>query len=64
MSDTETWYIVRQENGQCAILPESQIESGQEGAAAKSAQWGPYDSQSEAIARRIGLIRAGKCQPV
>jgi hypothetical protein len=68
MSDTETWYIVRQENGQCAILPANQIESGQiesgqEGAASKSEQWGPYASQSEAIARRVGLIRAGKCQP-
>jgi hypothetical protein len=27
-------------------------------------RWGPFDSQQEAIARRVGLIRAGKCQPV
>ncbi|WP_442944889.1 hypothetical protein [Nostoc sp.] len=27
-------------------------------------QWGPFSSPEEAIARRVGLIRAGKCQPV
>jgi hypothetical protein len=26
-------------------------------------KWGPYDSPEDAIARRIGLIRAGICQP-
>jgi hypothetical protein len=25
--------------------------------------WGPFSSREEAIAKRIGLIRAGKCQP-
>ncbi|NJR66887.1 MAG: DDE transposase family protein [Leptolyngbyaceae cyanobacterium CRU_2_3] len=27
-------------------------------------QWGPFASQGEAIARRVGLIRSGKCQPL
>jgi hypothetical protein len=27
-------------------------------------RWGPFASQAEAIARRVGLIRAGKCQPL
>ncbi|MCY7273232.1 MAG: DDE transposase family protein, partial [Phormidesmis sp. CAN_BIN44] len=27
-------------------------------------QWGPFESQGVAIARRVGLIRAGKCKPV
>ncbi|MGD1903678.1 MAG: DDE transposase family protein [Geitlerinemataceae cyanobacterium] len=26
-------------------------------------RWGPFASPPEAIARRVGLIRAGKCQP-
>lgn len=26
-------------------------------------QWGPFETQNQAIAKRIGLIRAGKCQP-
>jgi hypothetical protein len=25
--------------------------------------WGPFASPHEAIAKRVGLIRAGKCQP-
>ncbi|MFY7834605.1 MAG: DDE transposase family protein, partial [Pseudanabaena sp.] len=25
--------------------------------------WGAFASQSEAIAKRVGLIRAGKCTP-
>ncbi len=27
-------------------------------------QWGPFETQNQAIAKRVGLIRAGKCQPV
>jgi hypothetical protein len=58
MSDTQNWYIVKQKNGQCEIVPSTQVE-GEE----TSERWGPFSSQQDAIARRIGLIRAGKCQP-
>ncbi|MEQ8467082.1 hypothetical protein [Coleofasciculus sp. E1-EBD-02] len=58
MSDTQHWYIVKQKNGQCEIVPSTQVE-GEE----TSERWGPFASQQDAIARRIGLIRAGKCQP-
>jgi hypothetical protein len=27
-------------------------------------RWGPFASRDEAIARRVGLIRAGHCQPI
>lgn len=65
MSDQETpdqWYVVKQADGSCAIaaaadLPAAPVDVPVE-------QWGPFDSQGEAIARRVGLIRAGKCQPV
>jgi len=59
-----TWYVVKQADGQCAIVPASQIEN-QESSDQSSTlnRWGPYDSQQTAIAHRIGLIRAGKCQP-
>lgn len=62
MSPAETWYIVKQPTGHCAIVPAHQLDPT---AASRSAheQWGPYDSETEAIARRVGLIRAGKCQP-
>ncbi|MGA7936218.1 MAG: hypothetical protein WCA35_21875 [Kovacikia sp.] len=63
MSDLENWYIVKQENGQCTILPASQVETGPTESGPTPERWGPYPSQQEAIARRIGLIRAGKCHP-
>ena len=69
MSDTAVWYVVKQANGQCLVLPSNDVQSPQiepsQTASEPSSleQWGPYDSQQDAIARRVGLIRAGKCQP-
>ncbi len=75
-----TWYVVKQPDGHCEIMqceiiqdeiipnegvpknvsaPEGSSE-GQQG----GDRWGPFESQGEAIARRVGLIRAGKCQPL
>lgn len=54
-SESGQWYIVKQSSGTCAIateIPQDAVES-----------WGPFASQNDAIARRIGLIRSGKCQP-
>ncbi|MBM0741134.1 hypothetical protein JOY44_05790 [Phormidium sp. CLA17] len=68
MSESDQWFIVKQDNGQCAIVPngiadpsEDVLAGAESGAGGK--QWGPFASQAEAIARRVGLIRAGKCQP-
>jgi hypothetical protein len=72
---SEAWYIVKQPNGHCKIissepianegLPNSSSKAGDmDGEASSTEQWGPFDSQGEAIARRVGLIRAGKCQPI
>ncbi|MFP4102890.1 hypothetical protein [Coleofasciculus sp.] len=58
MPDTQKWYIVKQKNGQCEIVKNTQVEDEEE-----SERWGPFESQQDAIARRVGLIRAGKCQP-
>jgi hypothetical protein len=54
------WYIVKQPAGTCEII---QMDSPQKDPASDKQTWGPFDSQGEAIARRVGLIRAGKCQP-
>jgi hypothetical protein len=51
------WHIVKQPAGHCEII------QGEPSADATET-WGPFDSEAEAIARRVGLIRAGKCQPV
>jgi hypothetical protein len=54
-SEQSGWYIRQQPEGHCTIesAPDSSVK-----------QWGPYDSQGAAIARRVGLIRAGHCKPV
>lgn len=53
----EFWYVVLQEDGTCAIeqFDREQTKTPQ--------KWGSYSSQQEAIAKRVGLIRAGKCRP-
>lgn len=69
MSDASSWYVVKQVNGECAIVSSTEVEAqpgvdpSPEAALAETERWGPYDSQQDAIARRVGLIRAGKCQP-
>lgn len=61
MENTETWYIVKRTQGNCDILSAQQLQ--QQKNPDIEEQWGPYSTTDEAIARRIGLIRAGKCQP-
>ena len=61
MNNPQNWYIVKRPLGHCEIVPSNQ-ESGDNDPAVLE-RWGPFTSQDEAIARRVGLIRAGKCQP-
>ncbi|WP_080806893.1 DDE transposase family protein [Halomicronema hongdechloris] len=61
MSDSIIWYILKSATGQCEIVPASQLQDIDSDGADT---WGPYDSKAEAIARRVGLIRAGKCRPM
>lgn len=60
MNNSEQFYIVKRPAGNCEILPIAHIEAQNSTILEK---WGPYDSPEDAIARRIGLIRVGKCQP-
>jgi hypothetical protein len=59
MNSTTQWYIVKTQEGHCQIVAvdNDQTPEAQE-------KWGPFTSQADAIARRVGLIRAGKCQPL
>ena len=59
MNNTQTWYIVKRPAGYCEIVS----SQNQENDLAVDEHWGPFTSQDEAFARRVGLIRAGKCQP-
>ena len=62
MTASPQFYIVKRSAGNCEILPQTiaQLEAQNPTIIEK---WGPYDSAEDAIARRVGLIRAGKCQP-
>lgn len=59
-NSTEQWYIIKLSSGHCQILPASAPEISSQSAKL----WGPFNSKEQAIASRIGLIRAGKCQPI
>ncbi|MEM6426041.1 MAG: hypothetical protein AAF728_12920 [Cyanobacteria bacterium P01_D01_bin.128] len=56
------WHIVKAEKGQCQIVSAAEFAALQIDAATQT--WGPFKSEGEAIARRVVLIRSGKCQPV
>ncbi len=55
------WYIVKIANQTCQIVTKEELDLlGSE----IVEQWGGFADRSEAIAKRVGLIRSGKCQPV
>jgi hypothetical protein len=54
------WLIVQADGGHCDILPADQL-TPQPLEQVKT--WGPFETKADAIARRVGLIRAGHCQP-
>ncbi len=58
MTNAQFWYIVKLPLGNCEIVSIAPLGTEVE------EHWGPFPSKDEAIARRIGLIRAGECQPV
>ncbi len=62
MSNAQSWHIVKQPAGNCEIVPSQEVTEDDNPEIIE--QWGPFTSVGEAIARRVGLIRSGKCQPV
>lgn len=68
MAESEAWYVVKQPGGSCKILPGHEVTNleqiGEDVNPSTLEKWGPFESEATAIARRIGLIRAGKCKPV
>jgi hypothetical protein len=56
---SEKWFICKRDTGICEIVKSDHSEQ-----IANSVEtWGAFASQGEAIAKRVGLIRAGKCTP-
>ena len=58
MNEATAWYIIKTSTGSCEI-----VTAAEANALEPKEQWGPFPSQGEAIAKRVGLIRAGKCKP-
>jgi hypothetical protein len=58
MSENSAWYIVKTADGTCQITADDFDPT------TITTKWGPCATREEAIAKRVGLIRAGKCQPV
>ena len=56
MDNPQCWYIVQQDDYTCKIVAVEKKPSDTQ------SSWGPFYSQAEAIAKRVGLIRAGKCK--
>ncbi|ERT04466.1 hypothetical protein M595_5597 [Lyngbya aestuarii BL J] len=61
MAESQKFYIVKRPTGNCEIIAGDSVPDNQESQIVE--QWGPFESADEAIARRVGLIRSGKCQP-
>jgi hypothetical protein len=64
MNNQQSWYVVLQADGVCAVVSATQMDGEQPEGSQETRKWGPYDSQQAAIAHRVGLIRAGRCKPV
>jgi len=61
MEYSQSWYIIKRSTQKCEIVS-SELASEDDTEIIE--KWGPFNSKEEAISRRIGLIRTGKCQPV
>ena len=61
MESSESWYIIKSSTQTCQIVSS---KSASEDDREIREKWEPFNSKEEAISRRIGLIRTGKCQPV
>jgi len=53
------FYIVKTSEGFCQIV---EVKEGEPEPILQ--KWGPLASYEEAVAKRVGLIRAGQCQPL
>ncbi len=60
--DSLYWYVLKRSSGHCEIVSSHQQLAEKDVDTLE--RWGPFASQDEALARRVGLIRAGKCQPI
>ena len=55
----QSWYIVKQSDDTCKVITSDLLPKNP-----TQKQWGEFVSEQEAIAKKIGLIRAGQCKPL
>ena len=58
MSDA-FWYVIKLEDETCSI----KSFDTEQAKTPERERWGSFKNEQEAIAKKIGLIRAGKCKP-
>ena len=57
----QEWYIVKESSDKpCVVLKAQEMEAS---GVTPEEKWGPFETKNQAIAKRVGLIRAGKCKP-
>lgn len=59
-----SWFICKREDGTCEIVKREASSQDQDPLPDSLETWGAFATQGEAIAKRVGLIRAGKCLPI
>ncbi|MFZ4557408.1 MAG: DDE transposase family protein [Pseudanabaena sp.] len=57
---SEQWFICKRDNSICEIIKSTSKDEITDAIEI----WGALASQGDAIAKRVGLIRSGKCQPL
>ena len=60
-SNGSSWYVIKQEDETCKVVELKQAAKTPK--QSEKSQWGGFKSEQEANAKKIGLIRAGKCKP-
>jgi hypothetical protein len=64
MTESNEWYIHKQQSGNCKIINIKPVNDPLDlNPKISDHIWGPFATQNEAIAKRVGLIRSGKCLP-
>ena len=62
METSAGFYIVRCADDRCEIVAIARLAALPDPHPTGD-RWGPYPTVAEAIAKRVGLIRSGKCKP-
>lgn len=60
LTESSGWYVVKlTEDQPCEVVAAEAVPAESD----YIKRWGPFASQPDAMAKRVGLIRAGQCQP-